>query len=264
MSILEKLEKRIRETIQRDRRPREPLEILRALLNDIEEQVLPVGRGKRVFPFNHIVIQVAASDDEQRTKFEAFFEERNLESEVRAHLTRAGCSIQGSIGFELSIVDPGDAESKEKGFRIEYQKASPEVTPSSRKILGTPHGRLVTLQGIANPKSLTIKQSRTYIGRLSEILDERGNVVRRNDLAFLETEEEINQTVSRQHAHIQLNVKTGEFRLCDDDSVYGTSIFRDGRTIPVPGSNRRGAKLRSGDEIQLGRARVRFEIKTSR
>jgi hypothetical protein len=36
-------------------------------------------------------------------------------------------------------------------------------------------------------------------------------------------------------------------------------IFRDGRTIDVPPGNRRGEKLRAGDEIYLGRACLRFE-----
>jgi pSer/pThr/pTyr-binding forkhead associated (FHA) protein len=63
--------------------------------------------------------------------------------------------------------------------------------------------------------------------------------------------------VSRKHAHIRFD--GSEYRLCDDSSEYGTRVFRDGRSIDVPPGNRRGEKLRSGDEIYVGRACLRFE-----
>jgi pSer/pThr/pTyr-binding forkhead associated (FHA) protein len=64
-------------------------------------------------------------------------------------------------------------------------------------------------------------------------------------------------TVSRRHAHIRL--EGGEYRISDDESEFGTRIFRDGRSIEVPAGNRRGERLRPGDEIYLGRACLRFE-----
>jgi hypothetical protein len=36
-------------------------------------------------------------------------------------------------------------------------------------------------------------------------------------------------------------------------------VLRDGRAIEVPAGNRRGERLRAGDEIFLGRACLRFE-----
>ena len=51
----------------------------------------------------------------------------------------------------------------------------------------------------------------------------------------------------------------GDYRICDEGSEFGTRVFRDGRTIEVPAGNRRGEKLRAGDEIYLGRACLRFE-----
>jgi pSer/pThr/pTyr-binding forkhead associated (FHA) protein len=63
--------------------------------------------------------------------------------------------------------------------------------------------------------------------------------------------------VSRRHAHIRLD--SGVYRLCDDGSEFGTRVLRDGRAIEVPAGNRRGERLRAGDEIFLGRACLRFE-----
>jgi hypothetical protein len=51
----------------------------------------------------------------------------------------------------------------------------------------------------------------------------------------------------------------GEYRLSDDGSEFGTRVFRDGRSLDVPTGNRRGEKLKPGDEIYLGRACLRFE-----
>jgi hypothetical protein len=51
----------------------------------------------------------------------------------------------------------------------------------------------------------------------------------------------------------------GEHRLSDDASEFGTRIFRGGRPLDVPTGNRRGEKLKPGDEIYLGRACLRFE-----
>ena len=76
--------------------------------------------------------------------------------------------------------------------------------------------------------------------------------MRRNDVVFEEGADEANATVSRRHAHIRL--EDGDYRICDDGSEFGTRVFRDGRSIEVPAGNRRGEKLRPGDEIYLGRA----------
>jgi len=59
---------------------------------------------------------------------------------------------------------------------------------------------------------------------------------------------------------VKLDETTGELRLYDDGSAYGTRIFRDGQTIEVQASNRRGAKLHPGDEIFLGQACIRFDV----
>jgi pSer/pThr/pTyr-binding forkhead associated (FHA) protein len=72
-------------------------------------------------------------------------------------------------------------------------------------------------------------------------------------VAFAETE----TTVSREHAHIRYDAESGKYRLYDSGSQRGTSIFRDGRRLEAP--RVRGVQLRSGDEIHVGDARVRFE-----
>src|SRR5262249_7905893 len=99
------------------------------------------------------------------------------------------------------------------------------------------------------------------LGRCVEVKDANGRLIRTNDVAFVEGSGEINQTVSRQHAHITHQPKSGEFRLYDDGSAHGTHIVRQGRTVTgLRGS--RGVRLRSGDELVLGDARMRIRINT--
>ena len=66
----------------------------------------------------------------------------------------------------------------------------------------------------------------------------------------------MNQSVSRRHAHITYDSQSGHYRLHDDGSAHGTSIVRNGRTVTVPGGSH-GVRLRNGDEIVLGEARLK-------
>ncbi len=92
---------------------------------------------------------------------------------------------------------------------------------------------------------------------MAELTDAEERVVRRNDIVFEEGADAVNASVSRKHAHIREDA--GEYRICDDGSEFGTRVFRDGRVVEVPSGNRRGEKLRPGDEIYLGRACLRYE-----
>ncbi len=120
-----------------------------------------------------------------------------------------------------------------------------------------PIARLTIVKGKAEAAEYTLEKVRTNLGRLAELTDSEQRVVRRNDVVFEEGGDEANATVSRKHANIRLT--DGDYRICDEGSEFGTRVFRDGRTIEVPAGNRRGEKLRSGDEIYLGRARLLFE-----
>lgn len=91
-------------------------------------------------------------------------------------------------------------------------------------------------------------------------MDKDKRVIRRNDLVFPEQADPINLTVSRAHAHIKFEDKEGVFRLFDDQSAYGTRIFRDGTNIDVYSTNSRGNRLVAGDEIYFGQACVHFEV----
>jgi hypothetical protein len=97
---------------------------------------------------------------------------------------------------------------------------------------------LTVLKGVYQEPAYTLDKPRTNPGRLAELTDAEQRVIRCNHVVFEED---------------------GDYRICDDGSEFGTRIFREGRTIDVPSGNRRGEKLRPGNEIYLGRARPGFE-----
>ena len=127
--------------------------------------------------------------------------------------------------------------------------------------------RLVVTQGAANQSEIGVTKARTNIGRTMDVYRVDGPS-RRNDLAFTE-DNEINRTVSREHAHILFAKKSGEYRLFNDrwrksgnksDTGCGVWIIRDGISQSVH-HNARGTVLKSGDEIHLGRAVIRFQLR---
>src|SRR5437867_6823892 len=71
-----RLAKTVNETAEKmtPSNPREPLEILHAIVETVEKRIEPAGRGRYVFPFNQIRICIAADSSQTRARFEAVFE----------------------------------------------------------------------------------------------------------------------------------------------------------------------------------------------
>jgi hypothetical protein len=127
--------------------------------------------------------------------------------------------------------------------------------------------RLIVMQGAANEPEIPLAKLRTNIGRNVDVYRTEGPS-RRNDLAFID-DTEINRTVSREHAHILLSRKTGEYRIFNDrwykagakpEAQCGLWIIRDGLSLPVHRGHR-GVVLQPGDEIHLGQAVLKFALR---
>jgi hypothetical protein len=127
--------------------------------------------------------------------------------------------------------------------------------------------KLVVSAGKANKSEVPLQKIRTNIGRLTDVYKAEG-LSRRNDLAFAE-DNAINRTVSREHAHILFDKKTGEYRLFNDrwykrgdkaEDNCGLWIVRDGMGQEVH-RDTRGTRLLPGDEIHLGKAVPKFQMK---
>jgi hypothetical protein len=222
----------------------------RAILEEVESKVETLARGRRVFPFAHLSVTLVSADANRRAILETAFGER-LEADIREALEGAACELPRGFSIEVHAVESGP-----NPFEIEYTTQSTKKTESPAKPPTAP-ARLAVVKGKTDHSEYTLDKARTNIGRLAELTDAEQRVIRRNDIVFEEGADEANATVSRRHAHIRL--EDGDYRLCDDESEFGTRVFRDGRPIEVPAGNRRGEKLRPGDEIYLGRACLRFE-----
>jgi len=70
----------------------------------------------------------------------------------------------------------------------------------------------------------------------------------------------VTETVGRAHARLRFDRACGAYRLYDEGSSNGTAILRDGDVITVARRDPRGVRVRTGDEIQVGRALLRIDI----
>lgn len=227
----------------------ELLLVHRGILEEIETKVQTVARGRRLFPYSRLVITLVSADPDRRALYAAAFAEcGRLEADIREALEGAGCEVSREFSVEVTTATEGD-----RAFTIEYGSAP--VVPKAAADRAP--GRLTIVKGKTEHGEYQLTKARTNIGRMGELTDTEERVVRRNDIVFEDGADAANATVSRKHAHIKLD--EGAYRVCDDGSEFGTRVFRDGRQIEVPAGNRRGERLRSGDEIYLGRACLRFE-----
>ena len=242
---------------------REPLEMVHAILEMIEQQIQPGGRGTRVFPFTTIELSLLARSREARARLEAVFAgDLPLRTRVMERLRSAGCSTS-EIEVAITYVARAQKGWRTPEFDVTFGRVTqPDVNRPARSL--QPDCIEVTvLKGVTEQPVYAIAATRVHFGRGSEVRDSRNRLIRTNHVAFTEGAGDVNQSVSRQHAHLTYEPGSGHFRLHDDGSGHGTGIVRDGGTVPVP-RGARGVRLRSGDEIVLGEARVRvgFSVAT--
>jgi hypothetical protein len=239
----------------------EPVEIHRALLEDVDSQVVAVGGGRRVFPFDRVEVKLLATSPEEKTRLEAIAQNGwNLESEIRDRLKAQGVRVPEGLTVPVVVTEERAPEFGERRYALGFRKAAAAAGPDAppRRAVRPPL-HLTIVKGKAVQEAYDFDAERIYLGRLEEVLDVAGRVKRRNDVAFLE-DEDLSQTVSREHARIGWEAESGAFWLRDEGSASGTLLFRAGRSIEVSRHDRRGVKIEDGDEVYLGRAVVRVGI----
>lgn len=258
----------------------EPMEIRRAVLDDVESRIVSAGGGKRVFPFNRLRIKLLAPGPREKDELEALVGDAwDLPAEIRERIAERGCPVPPDLDVQVEVTDEASPAFGDRRYLIQFErterasKAPAPALPTLISSAGTvampapvlegdrPILELTVLKGNATRKVYSFPAGRVHIGRMEEILDEEGRVRRRNDVAFQE-EGDVNQTVSREHARILYDEATGELRLRAEPGASSTRIFRDGRTIDVSGRDPRGVKIQSGDEIYFGRASVKVTLRS--
>jgi hypothetical protein len=236
---------------------REPLEIVHLVVEAVEREIQPGGRGTRVFPFNSIALSVLAPSREERARFEAAGEPL-LRDRIFEQLRSKSCPID-DLTLEVAYVARAPKDWRYPQFNLAFARVAraprsdPGRDPASARV------DVTVVRGTAARKSYSFAAKRIDLGRCAEVRDTRNRLVRTNHVAFVEGSGEVNQSVSRRHAHIAFEPASGGYRLHDDGSVHGTSVVRDGRTVPVPPGSL-GVRLRTGDELVLGEARLRIRF----
>lgn len=237
----------------------EPMELRRAVLDDVESRVVIAGAGKRVFPYNRLEVRLLADSPEQREALEAIVHEAwDLRHEMTDRLRDSGSAAPPGLEVDVQVTEEARPEFGDRHWHVVYHRTE-GVTASG------PGRRPTLVLTITQGKAKQVVYSfdsndRITLGRLDEVLDEDGRVKRRNDVAFLE-EGEVNRTVSREQARILWDAEATEYRLRTEPGASGTRILRDGRTIDVSSQDRRGVRLLSGDEVYLGKACLKVAIR---
>jgi hypothetical protein len=265
-----KLERRISRTVDAaveefmGRSVTAPLEIIQAVVDRAEHEILEIGRGRRVFPFNRVRVLVVAGprDKESRARFAAVLEgPPSLPQRLADRLRSAGCPV-GTIGTEVVYTRRRGPDWTDADFHVEFDRTGePPALPPPPLPGDAQRIKLAVITGRAEHRVYTFGGGRIDIGRRAEVVDQLQRLIRTNHVAFSEEGPEENHSVSRRHAHIEFSDRDRCYRIWDDRSAHGTSIVRGGRTIKVPAGTR-GTKLEPGDEIALGHARVRVTLET--
>lgn len=238
----------------------EPIEIREAILAEAAGQVTAAGPGKRIFPYGRVKVHLLVEGPEERARFEAAVEQAwNLEEALRERLLERGATPPRGLAVEVEITEEGGEAFAGRRYRLTYDRAAapvPEKPAPSRPVL-----ELVVARGKAAEEAYRFTAERVLLGRLAEVLDEAGRVKRRNDVAFLDEvgeADEINRTVSREHARIGWDEEAKCFWLRAE--AQGVRIFRGGDPIEVSRHDRRGVRVMAGDEIYLGRACLKVSL----
>jgi hypothetical protein len=249
---------------------REPIEIVNLIVEAVEHQIQPGGRGRHVFPFNRIAVSIVAPSRDARARVEAIVDgQPPLRDRIVERLTTARCDVPNLV-VDVAYVTRPQKAWKSADFHLDFQRQSPDRLPGAQPFRAAEEHEaakgsqapieLSVLLGTAERTTYSLAADRIDLGRSVEIRDLQHRLIRMNHVAFLEQGGDVNQTVSRQHAHITCDARSGHYRLHDDRSAHGTSVIRNGRSISVPGGSH-GVRLRNGDEIVLGDARLRVTLR---
>jgi len=230
------------------------LEVCKDLQEDLRGRIISQDRGLRSFPYSQIDIRIFAPDEDQRAAYDAVLSsDPPFAERIREMLLEEGCRPR-DLATNISVEVDENLAGQPKPFTL---RCSRSVKPSAPVVSTRPPAKLVVLRGESETRELEIVSDRTNIGRMREVSTTRGEIIRINQLAFLDVE----TTVAREHAYIQWDKAQGRYLLFDHMSgSRGTRLFRSGESLIVPKGGSKGTALEDGDEIHLGATRVRFSL----
>jgi hypothetical protein len=204
-------------------------------------------------PFDSIVVRVAHSRAE-RAAIDAVFAQ--LEARLRERLAEIRCDIPGSL--VTSVVVTERSSDAEPVLRVDCaNEAQPQERIAGAAPVPELHVRVV--KGQADRGDYFFKGGALSFGRGAEPSDALGRV-RRNDVVFADVRDGVSETVARAHARIEFDRQLQAYLLFTESSSNPTFLLRAGRSLRVTPRDRRGTRLQSGDQVQLGLAVVAVTV----
>ncbi len=239
------------------------LELRTRLLDDVERALKP-HRALRPLPFTRLTVHVLAADSHRHLLYESAIDRLDppFEQAVRDRLREAGFELRPELSITARLYKKAPQRMEET-----FEASGPvyvELKEKTARVTAT----ITVVKGKAERERYRISSGDAVnIGRLRDVAEESyGHVVRRNHIAFLDhgapevsgEEGDLNMTVSRRHARIAFDARSGAFLLYNEEG--STSVSRDGYPRPVR-LGRQPVPLQDGDLIYLGRACLRFETR---
>lgn len=129
----------------------EPMEVRRAILDEVAGKVVSAGGGKRIFPYNRLRIRLLVSSPEERDQLDAIVREGwNLEEEIRDRVHDQGSDVPPGFGVEVQITDqePGP-EFGGRRFHIAYERAEAVAVRATAEAARRPVLELTVTKGKA-------------------------------------------------------------------------------------------------------------------
>jgi hypothetical protein len=234
-------------------RPLTPAEILTGVTREVEAAVT-LGPDGPAFPYNRVLITLAAETAERRTELQATLSPDDVRERLVPHLQRRA-QVPADLRVDVRIASQTENPA---GFDVALRHVATRV-PVEQPIAPR-SARLVSADGALR---FTLGEGTIHVGRVADVHDRAGRLVRRNQIALESSAD--SRTVSRAHARIQCVREQDAlaFVLFDEGSRYGSSVVRGGRAHKVLHGNV-GFRLKDGDEVYFGRVHLQFRLTASR
>jgi FHA domain-containing protein len=103
----------------------EPVEIHRAVLEDVVAQSVATGGGRRVFPFDRVELKLLAATAEDKLRLEAVVQEAwNLASEIPERLKENGVRCPQGLRVVVDVVEQAATAPGGKRYVLTFGKAA--------------------------------------------------------------------------------------------------------------------------------------------
>ena len=106
---------------------RTPLEVMHAVTDAVEEEVVSAGGGRRLFPYNSVTVLLAAASADARARYEAVVDDRpSLRERILDRLRSTGAEA-GEVGVRVAYTPEARADWKAPDFHVEFARVKARV-----------------------------------------------------------------------------------------------------------------------------------------